>query len=44
MNDFKLFEGFDYGRTDGQTDIGGSRVDFATENKIVCQILRANHM
>ena len=32
MKDFKLFRGFDYGQTDGRTDICDCRVAFATEN------------
>ena len=32
MNDLELFGGFDFTQTDRQTDIGGCRVAFATEN------------
>ena len=33
-DDFKLFRGFDYGRTDRRTDICERTVAFATENKM----------
>ena len=35
MKDFKLFRGFDYGQTDGRTDICDCRVAFVTEKAAI---------